>query len=251
MTLGQHLVELRKRLMISALAIVVAMIAAFFLAEQVIQLLSVPIAMIAEQRGTEFAKLNFTSITAGFDLRLRIAFAIGLIASAPVWIWQIWAFLMPGLTRKEIRYTVGFLAAAIPLFFAGTAVGWLVMPHIIELMAQFVPAQGALFFDAQYYYDFILKLLLVVGVAFVLPVFLVALNFAGVISGIAILKGWRIAVLVSVIFAGLATPAADIFSMLMLAGILIVLYIAAAGISLLVDRRRNKRNETLLETTTP
>ncbi|MCC4907427.1 twin-arginine translocase subunit TatC [Microbacterium sp. cx-59] len=251
MTLGQHLVELRKRLMISALAIVVAMIAAFFLAEQVIQLLSVPIAMIAEQRGTEFAKLNFTSITAGFDLRLRIAFAIGLIASAPVWIWQIWAFLMPGLTRKEIRYTVGFLAAAIPLFFAGTAVGWLVMPHIIELMAQFVPEQGALFFDAQYYYDFILKLLLVVGVAFVLPVFLVALNFAGVISGIAILKGWRIAVLVSVIFAGLATPAADIFSMLMLAGILIVLYIAAAGISLLVDRRRNKRNETLLETTTP
>lgn len=236
--------------MIAALALVVAMIAAFFLAEHVITLLSVPIAMIAEQRGTEFAKLNFTSITAGFDLRLRIAFAIGIIASAPVWIWQIWAFLMPGLTRKEIRYTVGFLVAAIPLFFAGTAVGWLIMPHIIELMAQFVPQQGALFFDAQYYYDFILKLLLVVGVAFVLPVFLVALNFAGVVSGIAILKGWRIAVLVAVVFAGLATPAADIFSMLMLAGILIVLYIAAAGISLLADRRRRKRTDTLLETNT-
>jgi sec-independent protein translocase protein TatC len=246
MTLGQHLVELRKRLMIAALALVVAMVIAFLVTEQVIDLLTIPIQMIADSRGTEFAKLNFTSITAGFDLRLRIAFAIGIILSAPVWVWQIWAFVMPGLTRKEVRYTVGFMAAAVPLFFGGTVVGWLIMPHIIELMAEFVPDQGALFFDAQYYYDFIFKLLLVVGVAFVLPVFLVALNFAGVISGIAILKGWRVAVLVAVIFSALATPAADIFSMLMLAGILIVLYLAAAGVSLLVDRRRRKRDSALL-----
>jgi sec-independent protein translocase protein TatC len=250
MSLAQHLVELRKRLMIAALALVVGMVVAFIVTEQVIDVLSVPIEMIAQQRGTEFAKLNFTSITAGFDLRLRIAFAIGILVSAPVWLWQIWAFLMPGLTRKEIRYTVGFVAAAVPLFFAGTVVGWLTMPHIIELMAQFVPEQGSLLFDSQYYYDFILKLLLIVGVAFVLPVFLVALNFAGVVSGMAILKGWRIAVLVAVVFAGLATPAADIFSMLMLAGILIVLYIAAAGVSLLVDRRRRKRDATLLQTST-
>ncbi|WP_159498823.1 twin-arginine translocase subunit TatC [Microbacterium sp. 18062] len=246
MTLGQHLIELRKRLMIAALALVVGMIIAFVVTEQVIALLSIPIEIIAQSRGTEFAKLNFTSITAGFDLRLRISFAIGIIISAPVWMWQIWAFLMPGLTRKETRYTIGFMAAAIPLFFGGAVVGWLIMPHIIELMAQFVPEQGALFFDSQYYYDFIFKLLLVVGISFVLPVFLVALNFAGVVSGMAILKGWRVAVLVAVIFAALATPAADIFSMLMLAGILIVLYLAAAGISLLVDRRRRRREDALL-----
>ncbi len=246
MTLGQHLVELRKRLMIAALALVIGMIVAFLVTEQVIDLLTIPIQMIAESRGTDFAKLNFTSITAGFDLRLRIAFAIGLIVSAPVWLWQIWAFIMPGLTRKEVRYTMGFMAAAVPLFFGGTVVGWLIMPHVIELMAQFVPEQGALLFTSEYYYDFIFKLLLVVGVAFVLPVFLVALNFAGVISGIAILKGWRVAVLVAVIFSALATPAADIFSMLMLAGILIVLYLAAAGVSLLVDRRRRKRDSALL-----
>jgi len=246
MTLGQHLVELRKRLMIAAIALVVGMGVAFVVTEQVIDLLTVPIQLIAEARGTEFAKLNFTSITAGFDLRLRIAFAIGIILSAPVWVWQIWAFLVPGLTRKEVRYTIAFMAAAVPLFFGGTVVGWLIMPHIIELMAQFVPDQGALFFDAQYYYDFIFKLLLVVGIAFVLPVFLVALNVAGVISGMAILKGWRVAVLIAVIFSALATPAADIFSMLMLAGILIVLYLAAAAVSLLVDRRRRKRDSLLL-----
>ncbi len=148
---------------------------------------------------------------------------------------------MPGLTRREIRYTIGFIASAVPLFFAGIAVGWLIMPHIIELMAQFVPVQGALFYQYDYYYDFIIKLLLVVGVAFILPVFLVALNLAGILSGKAILKGWRVAVLVIAVFAAVATPAADIVSMLLLGGILVVLYLGAAGISLLFDWRRSRR----------
>src|SRR5690606_6000175 len=91
------------------------------------------------------------------------------------------------------------------------------------------------------YYDFTLKLMLVVGVSFVLPVFLVALNVAGVMSGRAILKGWRVAILIATVFAALATPAADVVSMLLLAGILVVLFFAAAGFSLLFDRRKKKR----------
>jgi sec-independent protein translocase protein TatC len=112
-------------------------------------------------------------------------------------------------------------------------------------MATFVPEQGALFFKYDYYYDFIFKLLVVVGVAFVLPVFLVALNLAGVASGVAILKGWRVAILVSTIFAAVATPAADITSMLLLGGIMVVLYFAAALVSLFFDRRRRKREQRL------
>jgi sec-independent protein translocase protein TatC len=153
---------------------------------------------------------------------------------------------MPGLTRKEIRYTWGFLGSAIPLFFAGCFVGWLIMPHIVELMASFVPDGAGLFYDSSYYYDFILKLLLVIGVSFVLPVFLVLLNVAGVMSGKAILKGWRVAVLVITIFTAMATPAADVVSMLMLAGIMIVLYFGAVGVALLFDRRRFKREQKLL-----
>lgn len=241
MSLGQHLIELRKRLMYAALALVVGMIVAFFITDGVIDLLTEPIRIVSAQRGDDFARLNFDAITSGFDLRLRISFAIGILISAPIWMWQIWAFLMPGLTRKEVRYTWGFLAAAIPLFFAGCFVGWLIMPHIIELMAQFVPDQGSLFYKYDYYYDFIFKLLIVVGIAFVLPVFLVALNLAGVMSGRDILRGWRVAILIAVIFSALATPAADVASMLMLAGIMIVLYFAAACLSLLFDRRRRKR----------
>jgi len=245
MSLGQHLVELRKRLMIAALALVIGMIVSFFLTEWIIWAMTEPIRIVAEERG-EAAQvgLMIDTVTGGFDLRIRISFAVGILISAPVWLWQLWAFLMPGLTRKEIRYTIGFVAAAVPLFFAGCFVGWWVMPHVVEIMASFTPENAANWFQAKYYYDFVFKLVLVVGVSFVLPVFLVALNLAGIMTGRAILKGWRIAILIATVFAGIATPAADVVSMLMLAGILIVLYFAAAGLSMLFDRRRAKRAAT-------
>ena len=113
-------------------------------------------------------------------------------------------------------------------------------------MAQFVPTGMAQFYRYDYYYDFVFKFLIVIGVAFVLPVFLVALNLAGIMSGRAILKGWRVAILIATAFAALATPAADVTSMLLLAGIMIVLYFLAAGLSLLFDRRRAKRESRLL-----
>lgn len=246
MSLGAHLVELRKRLIIGAIAFVVAMAVSFFLTDWIIDAMTEPIRLVAERRGDAVSvELMSSTITGYFDMRLRIAFAVGIILSAPVWLWQLWLFLMPGLTRKEVRYTIGFVAAAVPLFFGGVFVGWLVMPHIVEIMATFSPEGGSNLYDAKYYYDFVFKLLLVVGVSFIIPVFLVALNFAGIMTGKAILKGWRVAILIAVVFSGLATPAADIVSMLMLAAILTVLYFAAAGLSMLLDRRRAKRNPGL------
>ena len=240
MSLGQHLIELRKRLVIAVIALVVGMVIAYFLTDWIIWAMTEPIRVVAEQRG-ENVGLMVDTVTGAFDLRLRISFVVGIIISAPVWLWQFWAFLMPGLTRKEIRYTVGFVSAAVPLFFAGCFVGWWVMPHIVEIMASFTPEGAANWFQAKYYYDFVFKLIIVVGISFVVPVFLVALNLAGIMSGRAILHSWRVAVIVAVAFAGLATPAADVVSMLLLAGILVVLFFAAAGLSMLFDRRRAKR----------
>ncbi|GAB3601797.1 twin-arginine translocase subunit TatC [Microbacterium aureliae] len=246
MSLGAHLIELRRRLMFAALALVVGMVVAFIITDPIIHWITGPIREITERRGDEFSALNFTNVTSAFDMRMRIAFSIGIFLSAPVWLWQIWAFIMPGLTRKEIRYTISFVAAAVPLFFAGCWVGVLIVPHVIELMWGFTPEGGVNFYNAAEYYDFVFKLMVVIGVAFVLPVFLVALNVAGIMSGRAILKGWRVAILIATTFAALATPAADVVSMLMLAGILTVLFFAAGGLSLLFDRRRAKRAATLL-----
>jgi sec-independent protein translocase protein TatC len=246
MSLGQHLLELRKRLIIAAIALIIGMVVAFIITDPIIHWITGPIREIAERRGDDFSALNFTTVTAAFDMRMRIAFSIGLFLSAPVWLWQIWAFIMPGLTSKEIRYTVGFIASAVPLFFAGCYVGVLIVPHVIELMWGFTPEGGVNFYNAADYYDFVFKLMIVIGVAFVLPVFLVALNMAGIMSGRAILKGWRVAVLIATAFAALATPAADVVSMLLLAGILVVLFFAAAGLSMLFDRRKAKRDAAFL-----
>ncbi|MFB8386105.1 twin-arginine translocase subunit TatC [Microbacterium sp. NPDC055910] len=248
MSLGGHLVELKNRLIICAAALVVAMVVAFLITDPVLHVITEPIRIVAESRGdASRVELMYSTVTSGFDLKLRMAFAIGILLSAPIWLWQIWAFIMPGLRRKEIIYTVCFVCAAVPLFFAGCATGLYVMPNIVKLMAEFVPEGAAAFYDAIYYYDFVFKLLVFVGVAFVLPIFLVALNVAGVMSGRAILKGWRVAVLIAVTFAAIATPPADVVTTLLLAGILILLFFAAAGLSMLFDRRNAKRNATLLD----
>lgn len=246
MSLGQHLLELRKRLMFAAIGLLAGMVVAFIITDPIIHWITEPIRVIGDRRGDDLAALNFSSVTSPFDLRMRIAFTIGLFLSAPIWLWQIWAFIMPGLTRKEIRYTIGFVAAAVPLFFLGCYVGVLIVPHVIELMWSFTPEGAANLYQAAEYYDFVFKLMIVIGVSFVLPVFLVALNMAGIMSGRAIVKGWRVAVLIATAFAALATPAADVVSMLMLAGILVVLFFAAAGLSMLFDRRKAKRAAVIL-----
>lgn len=248
MSLAGHLIELRNRLFIIVAAIVVAMVIAYFLTDPVMELITKPVRDLAEARGEEYRiEVMFTTVTGAFDLKLRMAFAIGILLAAPIWLWQIWAYIMPGLSRKEVRYTIGFLAAAVPLFFAGATTGLLVMPNIVKLMAEFLPDGTAALYDAKYYYDFVLKLVLIVGIAFVLPVLLVGLNLSGVMSGRAILRGWRVAVVVAVVVAAIATPPADVVSTFLLAGILVVLFFAAAGLSMLFDRRRAKRDAATLE----
>lgn len=240
MPLAAHLRELRKRILIAVVAILVAAIAGFWASDWVFVALQEPIIEIADSSGRE-AALNFETIAGAFDLRLQIALTIAVVIAAPVWLYQIWAFLTPGLLRNERRYVVGFLGSAIPLFLAGCYAGWYVMPNIVRLMVSFAPADSVSVLGARYYYDFILKLMLATGIAFVLPVLLVLLNIAGVITARTILKGWRIAVLAIVLFTAIATPAADVVSMFLLAIPMIVLYFLAAGIALLVDRRRAKR----------
>ena len=244
MSLGEHLLELRKRLFISGIALLVGAVGGWLLTEFVWDALREPITQIAEARN---ATINYPGITTAFDIRLQLAVTIGLVIASPVWLYQIFAFLVPGLTSKERRYTFGFFFSAIPLFLGGCATGWFVLPHIVELMASFVPSEDASIVDARIYFDFVLKLVIATGVAFVLPVFLVILNFLGVMSAASILKGWRVAILVITLFTAIVTPAADVLSMLLLAIPMIGLYFAAAGVAYLHDRRAAARNQRMEE----
>ncbi|MBL3700236.1 sec-independent protein translocase protein TatC [Leucobacter luti] len=245
MSLGDHLVEFRKRLMYSALAIVVALVAGWFLSDGVWDMLRVPIGQLGDQ-GRE-AVIAYGDITGAFDTKVQISLFIAVLIASPVWLYQIWAFLAPGLTKREKLYGVGFLAAAVPLFLGGAFAGWMVLPNIVRLLASFQPEQDAFFLDARKYLDFAIKLLLAVGVGFVLPALLVMLNFIGVLRGMSILKSWRVAILCIILFAGITTPAADLMSMFLLAGPMILLYFAAAGIAILHDRRVDKRRAAELD----
>lgn len=274
MSLGEHLIELRKRLTRAAIGIVGGTIVGFMIydlgwigdvLDPVIPgaadalhergtwfALRGPIFGIAEAQGADAEQaqdiaLNFTTITGAFDIQFQVALAAGLVLSSPIWLYQVFAFFVPGLNRREKRYTFGFFFSAVPLFLAGCVAGWFVLPRIVEVMFRFVPDGSTTLYDAKYYLDFVLKLLLAAGIAFVLPVFLVLLNFVGVLRGMTILKGWRWAVLAIVVFTALATPAADVLSMVLLAVPMTVLYFAAVGIAVWHDRIADRRAASLDE----
>ena len=247
MPLVEHLLELRRRLMRAAIAVIIGAVAGWFVSDLVIDFLKAPLASSGSKK---LATLNFPNITSAFDVRIEIAIIVGVVITSPVWLYQVFAFLTPAFTRQEKKYVFGFFFTAVPLFLAGCAAGALVIPHMAALMTSFAPDQTANLVDAKGYLDFALRLMLVIGIAFVLPVFLVLLNFAGLLEGRTILKAWRIAILAITLFTAIATPSADVISMGLLAAPMIVLFFAAVGITLVHDRRKARRDAAVLEDAT-
>lgn len=245
MSLGEHLIELRKRLGIIGLSVILAAIGGWFLADPVWEALSDPIIEIAKERNRD-AEINYTTVTEAFDTKIAIAVVLGIVMAAPVWLYQVWAFFVPALMKRERRLALGFLSAAVPLFLAGVTAGWLVLPNIVILLTGFAPEQSATLLTAKVYLDFALKLVLAIGVGFVLPVFLVVLNFVGVLEAKSIIKGWRVAIIIIALFTAIATPAADVVSMVILAIPMVILYFVAAGIATIHDHRQAKRNAELV-----
>lgn len=240
MALWDHLKELKNRLIKSAIAVLLAAVGGWFLYDPVVASLSEPLVTIARETGRT-AVLNFATIADPFAFKIQIAIQIGLVISSPVWIYQVWAFITPGLTRKERGYTLGFMAAAVPLFLAGVFVAWLVFPTVVRALLQFTPATGANNISATDYLTFTSQMLLILGISFLVPVILVGINMAGVVRGKTILKAWRIIVFLVFVLAALAAPGTDALSMFLLAAPLLVLFFAAIGLCIFNDKRRDAR----------
>ncbi len=245
MSLGGHLKELRRRLFFVALFILAGTIAGWYLYEPIFAALSKPVVDYAKAHHT-VATVNLPTITAAFDLQMQVSIFTGVILSSPLWLYQLWAFIMPALQKRERRFTVGFMVSAIPLFFVGCALAWFSFPAFIDTLLSFTPAGSANLISAQEYVLFVLRVLLVFGLAFVLPVVLVMLNFARVLTAKGILKGWRIALLTIALIAAMATPVADPMSMILMMIPMLVLYFASAGIAAINDRIFARRNTDLL-----
>ncbi|HLR94741.1 MAG TPA: twin-arginine translocase subunit TatC [Jiangellaceae bacterium] len=239
MPLADHLRELRKRFLLAGAGIVVGAIAGWFLYPWFFDAINAPMEALAE-RG-QGAAINFGTVGGAFDMRIRLSLFIGLFISSPWWVGQIFAFVSPGLTKRERRSAVGFGLAGAVLFVAGGALGWLVLPNAVTVLTAFTPEDAVNLIDARTYLNFFVRVMLVFGIAFLIPVIMVALNALNLVSGRTLLAGWRWSVLVAFVFAAIANPLPDAWSMIAMALPICALFFAAIGIALLNDRRRAKR----------
>jgi sec-independent protein translocase protein TatC len=240
MPLREHLLELRKRLFLVACGLVVGGVAGWVLYEPLLEALQEPLRAAAREQDKTIA-LNFTGMASALDMKVKVALFLGVIVTCPWWLFQLWAFITPGLTRRERGYAYGFLGAAVPLFLGGAALAWWVLPHAVDILAGFVPQGATNFTDAQGYLSFVMRLVLAFGLAFVSPVVLTGLNMAGLLRHETLAKGWRWAVLIAFVFAAVMTPTPDALTMIFVALPICVLYFAALGLAVLHDRRVDRR----------
>jgi sec-independent protein translocase protein TatC len=175
-------------------------------------------------------------------LKLKLSGLTALVLTSPYWLYQIWAFILPGLHPHERRWTRLFAAVAGPLFLVGVAVGYYVLPKGIQVLLDFTPVNLTSLVEFDEYFSFMTRMLLVFGVAFEIPLFVVLLNLAGVVSGRTLANHRPWIVIGTFVFAAVATPSTDPFSMLMLAVPMIVLFMVSEVIARLVDKRRGRRS---------
>jgi len=239
MALVDHFRELRARLMKSVLALVVATIASFFFYDQLIELVTGPYNQARDMLGDDAnSEIYVSGVGGGLMIQLKLCALSGLVVSSPVWLYQIWAFVLPGLHRNERRWTILFVAIAGPLFAAGVALGYYVLPKGLQVLISFTPADMENLNDFNDFFSFITRMLLVFGLSLEIPFFVVLLNLAGVVSGRTLGRHRPWIVLGTFVFAAVATPSTDPISMLFLAIPMLLLFLLSEVIARLVDRRR-------------
>lgn len=245
MPLLAHFNELRTRIFRAAIGIVIGGFVGWFLYDRIINALASPICDLKAVASTGLKNcgvLYINGVLGPIDLKFKISIIVGVLLSSPLWLYQLWAFISPGLHKKERRNSIFFVIFAVPFFAIGTYAGFLVLPIAVKVLLSFTPTTLTNLVRFDDYLNFVTQLIFVFGFAFELPVFLVALNLAHILSGRAILKPWRYAIFGITLFSAIFTPTGDPITMFLLAIPLYILYLSAGGISLLVDRTRSKRS---------
>lgn len=239
MPLVDHLKEARRRLIFILLGILVGTIAGWFLYPHIFNYMAQPLMELhAEGKQTQ---LNFETVSAAFDLKLRLSMFAGLIITTPWWVYQIWAFVAPALKRREKIYAVVFTLSGVVLFIAGAATGIWIMPHAVHILTSFAPDTAVMLMKSGTYFSFYMRLVLVFGLSFLVPLGMVGLNQMNLLRAKTMLKAWRWAVVTAFVFAAVANPLPDPWNMTFQALMLCALYFLAVGISFLHDRRYDRK----------
>ncbi|MFG3226357.1 twin-arginine translocase subunit TatC [Kitasatospora sp. NPDC048194] len=246
MALADHLRELRNRVVKSVLAIVLFAAVAAVYHKQIEHFLLQPLPQCDRANSGDYhgrcAQVSNIGLTAGFNWMLKVALTAGVVAAVPVWLYQVWAFVAPGLHKHEKKYAIVFMACGAPLFLAGVACAIMVMPTMVEMLISFTPSETVPILPPEDYFDIATRMVLVFGFAFEFPLLLVMLNMVGIVTGRRLLSWWRGMVMAITVFAAFATPGADPVSMLLLSAPIWALYFLAVAVALLNDRRKRRNN---------
>lgn len=241
MTLMEHLRELRNRLVKAILAVVVGTAVGFIYFDPIWNFLKQPYCRLpqAHQFNKDQCILVVNGVFDSFFVNLKVAVMFGLVVSAVFWIYQLWAFVTPGLYQNERRYTVAFLGLSVPLFTAGAALAYITMDKGLALLLGFAPDGTLTLVSINEYLSFALAMLIIFGISFLMPLLLVFLNVIGVVRYRMVSKHTRMVVFLMFVFAAVATPSQDPITMLALALPMVALFFVAMAFMYFHDKRRD------------
>lgn len=242
MPLMQHLRELRNRLVKSVLVIIAAMIVALVFSSQTLDIVARPFCstVINGHSGCQTVgdQLVINGVFDGFFLRVKIAFFFALIGTCPVWLYQLWAFIAPGLYAREKKWAYLFTFTAVPLFTGGALLAYLVMGRGLRYLLALAPQNSLILPGWDTYLGYFTGILLGFGIVFEIPLMIIMLNLAGVLTHERF-RRWRRALIFGIfVVAGIVNPSPDPWTMLILGGLAVVLVEAAEIFVYVHDKRR-------------
>ena len=245
MSVVDHLRELRRRLIISFVIIGIGAAIAYFFYNSILHFLEAPYCHVpAKERNAEggtTCRLTYFGVTTGIIVRLKISAIAAAVCTAPLWLYQVWAFVTPGLKRKERKYTIAFVFASSALFALGMSLAYLIMfPGLRVLVQQAGDTFPTLTVDS--YLSFLTLMLLIFGSAFELPLLIIMLNLVRILPYKILRKWQRLGIFLVFLFAGVATPTPDPFTMCAMAVPMVLLFEGSVYFAYVHDKRLAKRN---------
>lgn len=253
MPLMEHIRELRNRVVKVVAAMTVGSVVGWYIYPPVWDFIkrpyckaqiSSPIAAALAKSGGALGSHCQLYVTGVFDplfLRLQISIAVGVILSSPFWLYQLWAFIAPGLYRRERRWAYYFVGAALPLFAIGSTIAYFAMTRGLEFLLHLIPADTTALITINTYLSYASAMLLIFGIAFEMPLVFVLLNLAGVLTHERFRKWRRMIIFLVFAFAAIFTPSPDPISMLLLAVPCLILVEASEVFAWAHDRRKARR----------
>src|SRR3954454_6258702 len=250
MSLYEHIAELRYRLIVIAVRIIAGTVVAWFFRDFLTDVIFYPYeaaaaALKAKNPDASIQLVN-NGVASPFTLALKVSALAGTMLTTPIWLYQLWAFVVPGLLAKEKKWTLIFLGSATPLFLAGVVVGYYVMPKGLVVLLGFTENGITNLQDVNQFLSFLMRFMLVFGVAFLIPEVVLVLNIVGVLKARYLAKYRTIIIFATFVFGAVATPSTDPFSMLALALPMTVLFLAAEVVAHILDRRKSRRGDLAL-----